>query len=233
MKKNIKVLNEGEEGYGMLVEQDSGFVGIELNKGVINENKTFNMEGGNTLLVNCILQKANTENRNGRIYPKDILAREVEKYKELIKDNRALSSTDHPDSISVSLKREECSHLVKKIWWEGDTVYGQLEIITSPKFFETGNICCVGDFIANLLRIGVKLGISSRGLGSLKNKNGKNYVQEDFELICFDLVSSPSTPNAYLFFGDNKIQENVDLNIPNTTVINESENKLKKFLNKG
>lgn len=225
MNKNIRVLNEGEQGFGMLVEQDSGYVGVELNKGVINEDKTFNMQGNNTLLVDCILQKANTKNRNGRIYPKEILAREVEKYKELIRDNRALSSTDHPDSISVSLKREECSHLVKKIWWEGDTVLGQLEIITSPKFFENGIICCVGDFIANLLRLGVKLGISSRGLGSLKTKNGENYVQEDFELICFDLVSSPSTPNAYLYFNDNSLKENYEIK-----KIDSKDDKLKKFL---
>lgn len=227
MNKNIRILNEGEQGFGMLVEQDSGYVGVELNKGVINEDKTFNMQGNNTLLVDCILQKANTKNRNGRIYPKEILAREVEKYKELIRDNRALSSTDHPDSISVSLKREECSHLVKKIWWEGDTVYGQLEIITSPKFFENGIICCVGDFIANLLRLGVKLGISSRGLGSLKTKNGENYVQEDFELICFDLVSSPSTPNAYLYFNDNSLKENYEIK-----KVDDKDDKLKKFLGK-
>lgn len=134
-----------------------------------------------------ILQKGNALNRNGRKYPIEILRREVDKYNELVKERRALGECDHPDSAVVSLSN--VSHLVTKMWWEGETLYGEVEIIDTPS----------GNILKGLLRSGVMLGISSRGVGSVKSSNGADVVQEDFELIAFDFVSSPSTPGAYMF----------------------------------
>lgn len=139
------------------------------------------------IVLKGILQKGNTLNRNGRKYPIEILKREVDKYNQLVKERRALGELDHPDSAVVSLSN--VSHLVTRMWWDGDTLHGEVEIIDTPS----------GDILKGLLRSGVMLGISSRGVGSVKSQSGADVVQEDFELIAFDFVSSPSTPGAYMF----------------------------------
>ena len=134
-----------------------------------------------------ILQKANTQNRNGRVYPYEILKRESEKYMEAVKERRALSELDHPESPIVSLSNS--SHLVTNMWWEGETLMGEVELLETE----------AGNKVKGLLKSGVMLGISSRGVGSVKNIKGQDVVQDDFELIAFDFVSSPSTPGAYMF----------------------------------
>lgn len=134
-----------------------------------------------------ILQKAGQKNHNGRIYPRDVLQREMEKYMQIIKERRALGELDHPDSAVINLKN--VSHNVVECHWEGDDVVGTIEILTTP----SGNIA------RELIKNNVRLGISSRGLGSLKQiAEGTVEVQEDFELLCFDLVSSPSTRGAFM-----------------------------------
>jgi len=203
-----KVLGVNETGFGLLIERDAGYIdGSSLNnEKVINES--FKINPDQPLLINCILQKWGVKNKNGRVYPKDILIREVERYQEQINTNSAMNEADHPDSSVVSL--DNISHGIKKMWWgQGENqhvLYGQLEIITSPAYMKQGIVCMVGDKIAEYLRRGYRLGISSRGVGSLKEVNGQNEVQEDFELICFDLVSSPSTTGAYLFPEKNELQ---------------------------
>lgn len=167
------------------------------NKYIISEFHTINpnvkeineaIEKGTAVIVPCILQKANTLNRNGRVYPFDILKREVTKYNELVKDRTAMGELDHPDSAVISLTN--VSHLVTEMWWDGEVLHGKIQIVDTP----------AGDTVKGLLKSGVKLGISSRGVGSVKkNREDQDVVQEDFELIGFDIVSSPSTPGAYLF----------------------------------
>ena len=134
-----------------------------------------------------ILQKANTQNRNGRVYPFEILKREADKYMEAVKERRALSELDHPESPIVSLANS--SHLITNMWWEGETLMGEVELLETE----------AGNKVKGLLKSGVMLGISSRGVGSVKNIKGTDVVQDDFELIAFDFVSSPSTPGAYMF----------------------------------
>jgi hypothetical protein len=162
----------------------SEFLTIDPDVRKINEA----IEKGVPIIVPCILQKANTLNRNGRVYPTDILKREVAKYMELVKDRTSMGELDHPDSAVISLTN--VSHLVAEMWWEGETLHGKIQIVDTP----------AGDTVKGLLKSGVKLGISSRGVGSVKkDREGRDVVQEDFELIGFDIVSSPSTPGAYLF----------------------------------
>jgi hypothetical protein len=139
------------------------------------------------IVLTGILQKANTLNRNGRVYPFEILKREAEKYMEAVNENRALGELDHPDSAVVSLAN--VSHKIIEMWWNGEELYGRVEITETP----------AGDILKGLLKSGVMLGISSRGVGSVKSQGNKDVVQSDFELIAFDFVSSPSTPGAYLF----------------------------------
>lgn len=138
------------------------------------------------LIQDKLLQKANTKNYNGRIYPREVLYREAEKYKEKVKIRSAMGELDHPDSPIVELKN--VSHLITDIYMQGDEVRGSIEVLNTPP----------GQILKNLIQQGVKIGISSRGIGSLQNEGGQNIVQDDFELIAFDAVSSPSTPGAFL-----------------------------------
>jgi len=190
----MRVLEAREIGHGILVEND-GYISPEDNRSIIKEIEEGNSVG--ELYMNAILQKYDTPNRNGRIYPEKILRRENERYQEVIKKGGAISELNHPESSLIDLDR--ASHIITETWWEGNRLIGKMKLLTSPAYIKEGIISCVGDMAANLLRQGVTLGISSRGVGSLTKNGEYNQVQEDFELICFDLVSSPSTPGSYLF----------------------------------
>ena len=193
----MKILEAREVGHGILVEND-GYITPNDNKGMLKEMS--NDDFGGEIYMNAILQKYDTPNRNGRIYPEKILRRENERYQEVIKKGGAISELNHPESSLIDLDR--ASHIITETWWEGNRLVGKLKLLTSPGYLKDGIISCVGDMAANLLRQGVTLGISSRGVGSLTKNGEYNEVQEDFELICFDLVSSPSTPGSYLFKED-------------------------------
>jgi hypothetical protein len=156
---------------------------IETNlfKGLVNEDAS-----GRTI-VKGILQRAGAENQNGRVYPMQILQREAKKYETLIKERRALGELDHPDSSVINLKN--VSHNVREIHWEGNDLCGTVEILPTPS----------GNILKELLRAGILLGISSRGMGSTRQLEGnKVEVQEDFELIGWDFVSNPSTHGAFM-----------------------------------
>jgi hypothetical protein len=139
------------------------------------------------LLVEGRLQSAETKNGNGRFYPRGVLEREVQKYLEgPVKENRALGELDHPDSQVVNLKN--VSHNIKDLWWDGDDVIGKIEILPTPS----------GNILTQLFKNGITVGVSSRGMGSLKPLGETQEVQDDFELLCWDFVSTPSTPGAYV-----------------------------------
>jgi len=193
---NLRLIKPGEVGKGILIEND-GWVSpkTEMNS-YIMEQKSF-LDYSKPFEFYAVLQKYNTPNRNGRIYPEKILKREAENYKKMIQKGTSLSELNHPESSLIDLDR--VSHMINEIWWEGPVLMGKLKLLTSPGFHERGIVSTKGDMAANYLRQGVTLGISSRGVGSLKKVGEQNEVQDDFELICFDLVSSPSTPGAYLF----------------------------------
>jgi hypothetical protein len=143
-------------------------------------------QNGGKLMMKGILQKAETLNQNGRLYPKDILEREVRNYQKFIRENRALGECDHPDSSVVELKK--VSHIVKEAYMEGNTCFGVVEILDTP----------CGKILQSLVEAGVTLGISSRGVGSVKKSGDHQIVQDDFQLICWDFVSEPSTPGAFM-----------------------------------
>tara|TARA_R110002126_G_scaffold19895_5_gene74400 strand:+ start:151 stop:759 length:609 start_codon:yes stop_codon:yes gene_type:complete len=148
------------------------------------DEKRFVTDGG--MILSGKLQQADTENGNGRIYPYKVLSREVKNYEKLVRESRALGELDHPDDSVINLKN--ASHLVTAIWMNEEAVMGKVKVLNTPS----------GQVLKSLVESGVKLGISSRGMGSVENRNGKTYVQEDFQLICFDFVSEPSTPEAFM-----------------------------------
>ena len=138
------------------------------------------------VMMKGVLQKADTLNQNGRIYPIHVLEREVRNYQKFIVENRALGELDHPDSSVVNLKN--VSHVIREAYLEGGTVYGIVELLDTPS----------GKILQSLVDSGVKLGISSRGVGSTKKQGDYHVVQDDFQLICWDYVSEPSTPGAFM-----------------------------------
>lgn len=198
-----KILQNGDTGFGFLVEQDAGYLDKTLNVDLYNKliKENFEIKPNEPILVNCILQKWGVKNKNGRIYPKEVLIPEVERYMQLVDANSAMSEADHAENSIVSLQNG--SHVIKKMWWGNgenhNVLYGVLELITTPGYHKYGVCSMIGDKIVEYLKRGIRIGISSRGVGSLKEVRGENIVQNDFELICFDLVHSPSTPGAYLF----------------------------------
>lgn len=169
---------------------------ITCDKEIIKENK----EKFGKIMLKGIIQKANTLNQNGRVYPKSILSREIENYQKLIRENRALGECDHPDTSVVELKN--ASHIVREAYMQGDDVYGTIEILDTPS----------GKIIQSLIESGVTLGISSRGVGSTVSKGNTQVVQDDFQLICFDMVSEPSTPGAFMALQEGKTIRPRDLN---------------------
>ena len=169
MDQNIKLLTE--------------WCPINATKDLIKESRDLN---DGRIILKGVIQRANTLNQNGRVYPLPILEREILNYQKLIQENRAMGECDHPDSSVVELKN--VSHVIKEARMEGETVYGTIEILDTPS----------GQIVQSLIESGVTLGISSRGVGSTTRQGETQVVQEDFQLICFDMVSEPSTPGAFV-----------------------------------
>ena len=157
------------------------------------EKRMVNEQGA--VFLTGVIQAADQKNGNGRIYPKMILEREVENYRKIIDENRALGELDHPDDSVVNLRN--VSHIVTDCWWEGNQVMGKLKALDTPS----------GNILKSLAQSGISLGISSRGMGSVHEANGNTIVEDDFQLICFDIVSEPSTTNAYLNLSENRQRE--------------------------
>jgi hypothetical protein len=157
------------------------------------DEKKFVKEGG--MILSGKLQEGDRQNGNGRIYPTGVLSREIDNYKKLVKNMRALGELDHPESSIINLNN--VSHIVLDIWMDGKTVMGKLKVLDTPS----------GKILRSLIEGGAQLGISSRGLGSVEQNSGRTMVQDDFQLICFDIVSDPSTPGAYMKVTENKIPE--------------------------
>jgi hypothetical protein len=191
----MKILGPNEVGKGILIEYDAGHVSPKDNQQIISEMK--NVDFSEDIILYAVLQKFDTPNKNGRIYPESLLKRENEKYQSIIKKGSALNELNHPSSSLIDLDR--VSHSILETWWDGKILMGKIKLFTSPGWKKMGIVSTKGDQAAMLLMNGATLGISSRGVGSLKQIKGQNIVQDDFELVCFDLVSSPSTPGAYIF----------------------------------
>jgi|TARA_R100001163_G_scaffold19360_1_gene17056 hypothetical protein len=148
-------------------------------------NENVNKENGN-LIVEGILATAEVKNGNGRYYAKDLWNREMDKYKDLVDQRRSMGELDHPESTVINLKN--VSHLINDFWWDGDNVMGKIEILPTPS----------GNILKELIKNGVSVGVSSRGMGSLEPNGSVMEVQDDFELLCWDFVSTPSNPGSYM-----------------------------------
>ena len=148
------------------------------------EEKRFVSNGG--MILSGIMQMTETKNGNGREYQHATMVREVRNYQKLVKENRALGELDHPDDSVIILKN--ASHMVTAIWMEDKNVMGKIKVLDTPS----------GKILQELVNGGVTVGVSSRGMGSVREEMGRTIVEDDFQLICFDMVSEPSTPGAFM-----------------------------------
>jgi hypothetical protein len=160
---------------------------------LLTEDEKKAVRENNAMFITGKLQEGDTVNGNMRKYPAEIMEREVKKYTEMVKDNRALGELDHPDSSIINLAN--VSHMVIDIWMEGPSVMGKCKVLDTPS----------GQILRSLVDAGVKIGISSRGMGSVSEQQGMTIVEDDFQLICFDIVSEPSTPGAFMGLSENKL----------------------------
>jgi hypothetical protein len=152
----------------------------------LTENEKRMVREDGAMFLTGVMQRADAQNGNGRIYPRSILEREMGNYQKLIKERRALGELDHPDQAVINLAN--ASHLVVESWWDGNDVMGKIQLLETPS----------GKILRSLVESGVTLGISSRGMGSVTENAQGTIVEDDFNLVCYDMVSEPSTTGAFM-----------------------------------
>ena len=210
-KNNLVEIKRGQTGSGLLLESD-GYISAECgnNKQLFESIRALNESGEkqfhcpNPFIVDAVFQKFGIENANGRIYPESVLKREVERYQKMIQERRAIGELNHPSESVIDLSRVAIN--IIELHWERNTLVGKMEIIVSEGFRRNGIISCQGDQVANLLLNGIKIGVSSRGLGTVTQRMGTMFVADDYEIVCWDVVSDPSSPNAWISDSYEKLQ---------------------------
>lgn len=230
-KGDLEIIKEGKTGYGILIEND-GYMYIKKDRLIKEGFEDGEWNVPYPFVVDAVFQKYDVKNANGRIYPERVLKKQVELYQEKIDERRALGELNHPAESTIDLDRIAMN--IVELHWEGRTLVGKLEINTSYGFRKYGVVTTRGDQMANLLINGFKIGVSSRGIGSVEQKLGQNIVGDDFELICWDVVSDPSTNNAFISMdGENGLipwLENTERKEENKDLISEKIQKIKDIL---
>lgn len=228
-KSELKIIKEGKTGHGILIEND-GYMYVKDSKTLKEGLESGEWHVPYPFIVDAVFQKFGIKNANGRIYPEDVLKRQVEIYQQKIDERRALGECNHPSESTIDLSR--ISHNIIELHWEGATLVGKMELNTTEGFRKYGIVSSRGDEVANLLLNGYKIGVSSRGVGSVEQKLGQYIVGDDFELICWDVVSDPSTPGAYIG-NPEELQQYVESNTAKSLkpTLNEKVKKIKNILN--
>jgi len=236
MGRELFEIKKNQVGYGYLIERDAGYISLDDSRNVkaIRELNEFTsgkngVEMVDRLKVYAVFQKYGIPNANGRIYPERVLKKQVELYNEKINDRRSYGELNHPESVTIN--GERLAFLITKLWWENSTLVGEIELILSPGFVRFGIISCLGDMVANYIRLNIKIGVSSRGLGSVEKDtfSDKHIVQDDFEITCWDIVTDPSTPGSYIGAQMNDLTQYVENKAPSKDKLIEG---LDSFLNK-
>ena len=231
-KTELVEIKSGKTGTGLLIEQD-GYVSLKNNPNLEQLKEDVNNKEWHCpypFIVSAVFQKFDIKNANGRIYPKNVLMKQVEVYQKKIEERRAYGECNHPSESTIDLGR--ISHNILELHWEGNTLVGEMEINITEGFRRMGICSSYGDTIANMLLNGYKLGVSSRGVGSVEQKMGQYIVGDDFELICWDIVSDPSTPMAYISTnGREGLETYIEIKQnKNKNIISEKISKINKIL---
>lgn len=234
-RKNIGQLTEikkGETGTGLLIERDGHIIGRKETVQQIKEDidNHYKFVIPDDFIVSAVFQKFGIKNANGRIYPENILKKEVNRYlNEEIAQHRAIGSLDHPSSSELS--GHDVSHNILDLRWEGHTLVGEMKLHLSPGFKRYGICSTSGDLVANLILDGVQIGVSSRAVGSVEEKLGALVVGDDLELIGWDVVMTPSTPGSYIKTNYQDLQPFIEnKSNDDNKLISEKINKINKIL---
>lgn len=231
MKKTELVeIKKGKTGHGLLIEHD-GYISMSegANKPLLEDiRNSGEWYCPYPFIVSAVFQKYGIQNANGRIYPELVLKKQVEVYQQKIREKRAIGELNHPAESTIDLGR--VSHNILELHWEGRTLVGKMELNLSQGFVKHGIVSTMGDMAANLLLNGYKIGVSSRGVGSVEQKLGKMIVGDDFELICWDIVGDPSTPMAWIGETPDELQPYIESKSVDGSLISEKINKIKELL---
>lgn len=233
MVQKLTEIKKGQVGTGLLIEHD-GYVSLDMkeNKLIKEAIEDFKEEAiplPRPFVVSAVFQKYGIENANGRIYPENVLKREEQKYQQAIKERRAYGELNHPESSVIDLGRV-CMNIVE-LHWVGRTLVGKIEFPISEGFRKYGIVSTLADMAAQWLVSDLKIGVSSRGLGTVSQLGGKVIVNDDYEIVCWDVVSQPSTPMAWIDMEEEGIkpyiEENIEVKKDNIII----EDKFSKFDN--
>lgn len=210
-KENLVEIKKGKTGTGLLIENDGFIKGDsdiikQINEDIENHHKFICPDN---FVVSAVFQKFDVKNANGRVYPEAILKREVEKYiEECVKRGCAIGALDHPAASTLS--GHDVTHNILNLEWNGNTLIGEMKLHLSYGFKTMGICSTSGDLVATMLMDDILIGVSSRALGSVNEKMGVLYVEDDLELIGWDVVMTPSTPGAYIKSDRNQLQQFVE-----------------------
>lgn len=229
----LNEIKKGQLGTGLLIEREGHFNNDSDVVKQIREdisNPSLKLWCPDKFIVSAVFQKYGVKNANGRIYPEEVLKREVEKYiQERVSKRASFAALDHPNYSSLS--GHDVAHIITELHWEGNTLVGETEIHTSPGFRQYGVCSTSGDLLANLLISDCLVGVSSRGVGSVKQiPGGIVMVDDDFELLTFDAVLEPSTPGAYIKSEPSELKQYIESSKKNGSSINEKIKQINKIL---
>lgn len=236
MSHNLEQLTEikkGQTGTGLLIEHDGHIIGncdtvSQIREDISNGHKFVIPDN---FIVSAVFQKYGIKNANGRIYPENILKREVQKYLEnQVANHRAVGSLDHPASSTLS--GHDVSHNILDLRWEGRTLVGEMKLHLSPGFKQYGICSTSGDLAASMILDGIQIGVSSRAVGSVEQKMGVLMVGDDLELVCWDIVLEPSTNNAWIATDARDLQPYIESEERSGNSMIEKINRIKNILGK-
>lgn len=230
-KEQLVEIKKGQTGTGLLIEHDGHIIGksdvISQIKEDIDAHHKFVIP--DDFIVSAVFQKYGIKNANGRIYPENILKREVQKYLEnQVAGGSAVGALDHPNYSSLS--GHDVAHRILDLRWEGKTLVGEMKLHLSPGFKKYGVCSTSGDLVANMIIDGIRIGVSSRGVGSVEQKFGTLMVGDDFELVGWDDVLEPSTSNAWIATNMKDLQPFIENKETDKDVLSEKIQKINKIL---
>lgn len=232
-KEQLTEIKAGKTGHGLLIERDGHIIG---KKDTIQQIKE-DIEAGHKFvipddfIVSAVFQKYGIKNANGRIYPEDILKREVQKYLEnQVANGSAVGALDHPSYSSLS--GHDVAHRILDLRWEGRTLVGEMKLHLSPGYKKHGVCSTSGDLVANMILDGIRIGVSSRAVGSVEDKFGTLIVGDDLDLVGWDDVLEPSTNNAWIATNVSDLQPYIESNETRNDkqIVSEKLEKIQKIL---
>ena len=228
---HLNEVKKGHTGTGLLIENDGHIIPPKDTLSQIREdiNNGSKFVIPDDFIVSAVFQKYGIKNANGRIYPENVLRTQVDKYiRERVNNNCAIGALDHPSASSLS--GHDVAMNILNLEWQGRTLVGEMKLHLSPGYKKYGICSTSGDLVANMLLDNLLIGVSSRGVGSVKNQGGILVVDDDYDIICWDVVLEPSTPMAYIKSNRSELEPFLESKETNKNLVNEKLNRMEKIL---